>query len=554
MKKRLLSGILALSGFLTPLKAQAHYSQTVPENENSNLSANVEKNSNDCVETVGINGMPFLIYTPSEIENKKIELGTYTNNLQKILKKNVTSTPPPQADLEELLNDIDNDSADVKIQQAGTPNLSPSDVIAPTISEDPQEVKASTPKTKKELDELLAITSDSKKAETDHIIVSEKESGTTNLLAASISPTPLKLDINKTKRDNEDSSGESTAVTPVQKQSDTTVSSGPKSSKIVAVDSKQELDDLLAATSSDFSKKISDSTAKVSHKEESEETIPPKKNDTDSLPNSDDSTSSKIAFGLWAALLGIAAIQGKKYLDNREKTEYWPEEGPFPWNELAEDLPNKRKPEEEISDKSEEILTTKDPLSPFSPIDLQNYLTETLSPSLIKSAIKKKQEGVKLLPYHPVELEILPAKDPLLENNREILAQRLLALKTIDEIQKERSILTKMIAKARYQKDEKAIATITARRKMLSEKIKKARLMVIGNQLDSIREQRRLLTKKITLARRKHDHWQIDSVQKQRVTLKTKEKTVKGFVRKFSYSDYRRQWHIQKKKALSRAA
>ena len=136
-----------------------------------------------------------------------------------------------------------------------------------------------------------------------------------------------------------------------------------------------------------------------------------------------------------------------------------------------------------------------------------------------------------------VKVDPIQHKDHMTSDDRELLAERLHAVRLMEDIRRERAKLTRQMAKANNDLDQ--IGIITTHRKALATLRKEAFAMAAGSEFRSIKEERRLLTKKMTSARRKKDAQAMTDIRQQRAELTLHEKALKSVVRDFKYKKQR---------------
>ena len=135
--------------------------------------------------------------------------------------------------------------------------------------------------------------------------------------------------------------------------------------------------------------------------------------------------------------------------------------------------------------------------------------------------------------------------DIVQSKNSHELFQWLCAVKSIYDIQKERAVLKREMARAKNEDNKEEIDRINARRKILNAKRRAACLRANSREMQTIKELRRQLTKKMTLAKRgKHIDAATREVIKEEVmatrwSLRQQVKEMNGRIKAF---DYTKQW------------
>ena len=124
-------------------------------------------------------------------------------------------------------------------------------------------------------------------------------------------------------------------------------------------------------------------------------------------------------------------------------------------------------------------------------------------------------------------------------DGRNLLAQRLHAVRLMEDIKRERSKLSRQMARAKADNDSEQIQTIKSYRSALNVIRKEAFETAAGPALKEIKDERRLLTKKMTQARRKKDAGIMAEITQRRALLKQKEQQLKSVVREFKYKKER---------------
>ena len=130
-------------------------------------------------------------------------------------------------------------------------------------------------------------------------------------------------------------------------------------------------------------------------------------------------------------------------------------------------------------------------------------------------------------------------KENLTQDERDLLAKRLHAVRVMEDIKRHRYKLTRQMAKAKANNDQEEIRAIEERRNALKRLRKEAFATAAGPEFLKIKEERRLLTKKMTLARRKKDLKVMDDITLRRSELALQEKALKAVVRDFKYKKQR---------------
>ena len=143
------------------------------------------------------------------------------------------------------------------------------------------------------------------------------------------------------------------------------------------------------------------------------------------------------------------------------------------------------------------------------------------------------------LPLLINEKEMEQKFDVKTPKERQELADWLWAVKKLEEIKKERAILTRKMAHAKKKNDLKTMEKIQVRRLELKNERKKAYLRATSPKMDKIKEKRRLLTKQMTLARRQKNTQRMDKITTERFILKQQVKAIGRQVRNFCYSKER---------------
>jgi len=130
-------------------------------------------------------------------------------------------------------------------------------------------------------------------------------------------------------------------------------------------------------------------------------------------------------------------------------------------------------------------------------------------------------------------------KENLTQDERDLLAKRLHAVRVMEDIKRHRYKLTRQMAKAKAENNQEQIRAIEERRNALKVLRKEAFATAAGPEFSKIKEERRLLTKKMTLARRKKDLKVMDDITLRRSELALQEKALKAVVRDFKYKKQR---------------
>lgn len=138
----------------------------------------------------------------------------------------------------------------------------------------------------------------------------------------------------------------------------------------------------------------------------------------------------------------------------------------------------------------------------------------------------------------------LPQYDDLIRNDptrlttpdkRQEMADRLHALRTLQDIKRQRSRLTRAMARARQVSDTETIAAITRQRQELTQKRREACYRLTNPHMAEIKEKRRLLTKQMTIARRNRDTRTMAQITDARQALCDQVKGLNAFVRTCDY-------------------
>lgn len=138
----------------------------------------------------------------------------------------------------------------------------------------------------------------------------------------------------------------------------------------------------------------------------------------------------------------------------------------------------------------------------------------------------------------------LPQYDDLIRNDptrlttpdkRQEMADRLHALRTLQDIKRQRSRLTRAMARARQVSDTEMIAAITRQRQELTQKRREACYRLTNPHMAEIKEKRRLLTKQMTIARRNRDTRTMAQITDARQALCDQVKGLNAFVRTCDY-------------------
>ena len=135
--------------------------------------------------------------------------------------------------------------------------------------------------------------------------------------------------------------------------------------------------------------------------------------------------------------------------------------------------------------------------------------------------------------------------DILLSKNSHELFQWLCAVKAIYDIQKERAVLKREMARAKKLDNQEEQDRINARRKILNAKRRAACLQANSREMQAIKDLRRQLTKKMTLAKRgkNMDDATREAIKEEvmatRWSLRQRVKEMNGQIKAFDYS---KQW------------
>ena len=142
-------------------------------------------------------------------------------------------------------------------------------------------------------------------------------------------------------------------------------------------------------------------------------------------------------------------------------------------------------------------------------------------------------------PFDPLAIRSITHEEKMSNAERDLLADRLHAIRKMEDINRERALLTRRMAKAKKENDTATMQTIASRRKELSNLRKQSFATAAGPLWNVIKEERRLLTKKMTQARRNQDLSATAEINKRRSMLKTQEELLKLTVRDFKYKSAR---------------
>lgn len=151
--------------------------------------------------------------------------------------------------------------------------------------------------------------------------------------------------------------------------------------------------------------------------------------------------------------------------------------------------------------------------------------------------------------FDPLAIRPIAHENKMSNAERNLLADRLHAIRKMEDINRERILLTRQMTKAKKTNDTQTIQAITLRRKELAAIRKESFATAAGPLWNAIKEERRLLTKKMTQARRRHDLSAQAEITQQRSMMKTQEELLKLTVHDFKYKVARASFI--KKKSLS---
>ncbi|MDY6407192.1 MAG: hypothetical protein SPL08_00615, partial [Pseudomonadota bacterium] len=177
-------------------------------------------------------------------------------------------------------------------------------------------------------------------------------------------------------------------------------------------------------------------------------------------------------------------------------------------------------------------LRKKHVIKPHTSVPLQPTVTEVPQPESTTDISTDSEATLAITPIRPV------AKEASLQDRTD-LAEKLHAARLMEDIKRERSQLTRQMARAKANNDTQKMAEIRERRQVLTALRKNAFKTLAGPLLDEIKEKRRLLTKQMTLARRKKEEQTIFQITQQREQLTSHEKALKAMVRSFKYRSER---------------
>ena len=154
-----------------------------------------------------------------------------------------------------------------------------------------------------------------------------------------------------------------------------------------------------------------------------------------------------------------------------------------------------------------------------------------LGMSRLRRRKKKSVSQINLIPNKPVSKKCV--------EKRHDLANKLKAIRTIEDIKNQRKLLSKQLRLARANNDEQTIQSILDTRKELTQKRRQACLCITDPYTARIKEERRLLTKKMTLARKRKDIQTMAQITQQREQLKDEVKSLNAYIRNFNYTQKR---------------
>lgn len=141
--------------------------------------------------------------------------------------------------------------------------------------------------------------------------------------------------------------------------------------------------------------------------------------------------------------------------------------------------------------------------------------------------------------FDPLAIRPITPEQDMSSDERALLATRLRAVRTMEDINRERAKLTRQMAKAKREHDEYTINLIIAQRSALSRLRKDAFAQAVGPLYDKIKEERRMLSKQMALARRRQDNALKQEITRRRAMLKEEEKLATFSVRSFKYKQER---------------
>ena len=144
-------------------------------------------------------------------------------------------------------------------------------------------------------------------------------------------------------------------------------------------------------------------------------------------------------------------------------------------------------------------------------------------------------------------------KEVMSQEERDLLATRLHAVRLMEDIKRYRAQLTRQMVKAKEENNVDKIQEIKSYRRALSAIRKEAFEQAMGPVAAQIKDERRLLTKKMALAKKRKETALMEEITQRRTVLKQTERVAKLSVREFSYKKERSHF-IKRKSALSNAA
>ncbi|MBQ7412934.1 MAG: hypothetical protein IJV07_01490 [Alphaproteobacteria bacterium] len=164
---------------------------------------------------------------------------------------------------------------------------------------------------------------------------------------------------------------------------------------------------------------------------------------------------------------------------------------------------------------------------------IRNNMVEETKTDLFKVSDQKLLSFTA--PFDPLAIRPIVHENKMSDAERDLLANRLHAIRKMEDINRERAVLTRQMAKAKKNNDIQTIQAITLRRKELAAIRKESFATAAGPLWSAIKEERRLLTKKMTQARRRQDLSARAEITQRRSMMKTQEELLKLTVRDFKY-------------------